>query len=64
MSKHMSKGAESGRMPQGRRTPDHSGSKMPMGMGGSHSGSMPGGRTTRDTSGDQVKPWKDNGESC
>ena len=64
MSKHMSRGAESGRMPEGRRTADHSGSPMPHGMGGSMSGRMPGGRRTADRSGDQVKPWKANGESC
>ena len=62
MSTHMSKGAESGRMPGGRRTADHSGTKMPMGMGGSDSGCMPTGRKGPDRSGDQVKAWKPNGE--
>jgi hypothetical protein len=64
MSSKKMGGAESGRMPEGRRTPDHSGTKMPMGMGGSMSGSMPGGRKTADHSGAQVRPWKSNGEMC
>ncbi len=61
MSKHMG-GAESGRMPEGRRHPDRSGEKMTTGMGGSDSGCMPTGRRFPDRSGDQVKPWKHNGE--
>ncbi len=61
MSKGMP-GAESGRMPEGRRTPDNSGTKMPMGMGGAESGCMPGGRKKPDNSGAQLAPWKSNGE--
>ena len=62
MSYNKMGGAESGRMPEGRRTADKSGSPMPKGMGGAESGCMPGGRKTADRSGDQVKPWKENGE--
>ncbi len=55
-------GAESGRMPEGRRSPDRSGMKEPRGMGGADSGCMPGGRKTADKSGEQLKEWKENGE--
>ncbi len=61
MSKGMP-GAVSGNMPEGRRSPDHSGTKMPIGMDGALSGSMPNGRRKADHSGDQVKAWKSNGE--
>lgn len=55
-------GAESGRMPEGRKYADHSGMKMPEGMKSAESGCMPRGRKMPDHSGDQVKPWKHNGE--
>lgn len=61
MSKSYS-GAESGRMPEGRRSADKSGEKARLGMGGAESGCMPKGRRIADRSGDQVKPWKSNGE--
>jgi hypothetical protein len=61
--KEIGKGAESGRMPEGRKHADksagHNGRIMNT---GAESGCMPYGRKKADTSGEYGKPWKSNGE--